>query len=622
VDAVTLALMGVPTGCRSLVLAALVLTAAVALAPDAEANGKKASCRGTKVAVKAGTRTTCVPFAKVFPQPKEIDTRLAFIQQVVKFDPASAANGKKRKRVRKLQGSFRAAARRAQTKLLKVAPKALAFIDSHGGAASSSIFPAGPAFASSGCHPGPAGPTGGFEGASIGLLGDNGGYMDVPIGGGLHAKITFVSCGGVTALNIPPCPTANGIVDGKGRGEFSVTFEIRSSSRVLSRNTTNFEQKAKIHGEVGPDAKLKSIDVEHTEELFIVATTEGYPIVIRGGVTRKVHIPMPSGQYDPASATARFFGDPLKPDTGAEAFANTAKAAITSYRSAEGNWSSFDHQPFCAEPVFDPASNAIKLKKGDQKQVSIYAKARADGGRATEARWSLLAPLNADFSPTSSQDASPTIQYTVSKTPVGDQVKVTVRVTSTAGVGQKTWTEPIEASGIEIEGSFGGELSAETPLEVPSVQKWTGVVSLHLLVPGEGGGRNGTYAVTSGNVSGDLSGIESSGITGCHQSGSAQGPIPGGTMTVTGTGPENGPPYEYEIDLSMPFVPVHALRVAPCPKAAQEEGYEGTEFETGINWELHVSGQMSGDGVTFTGTKDESFGSVSIDQHWNLHPTE
>jgi hypothetical protein len=31
---------------------------------------------------------------------------------------------------------------------------------------------------------------------------------------------------------------------------------------------------------------------------------------------------------------------------------------------------------------------------------------------------------------------------------------------------------------------------------------------------------------------------------------------------------------------------------------------------------------MSGDGVTFTGTKDESFGSVSIDQHWNLHPTE
>ncbi len=613
--------MRFPTGCRLLVLASLVLIAATAFAPAASAKGKKASCKGTKVAVKAGKTTACLPFAKVFPPPQAVDTRLAYIQQALKFDPASAVTGKKRKRVRKLQSSFRAAAKRGQKKLLKVAPKVLAFIDRKSGGAGASSFPAGPALASAGCHPGPAGPTGGFEGASVGMLGDNGGYMDVPIGGGLHAKVTFVSCGGVTAFNIPECPTASGIVDGKGRGEFSVTFEIRSSSHVYSRNTANFEQKAKIHGEVGPDAKLKFIDVEHTEELFIVASTEGYPIVIRGGVTRKVHIPMPAGSYDPAGASARFFGDPLDPKSGAESFADTAKAAITSYKSAEERWSSFK-QPYCAEPVFDPDSNAIKLKKGDPKQVAMYAKARADGGRATEARWTLLGPLNADFSPTSSQESSPTIQYMVSKTPAGEQVKVTAKVTSTAGVGQKTWTQPIEATGFEIEGSFGGELSTETPLEVPSVQKWTGAVKLHLLLAQEGGGRNGVYSVTSGNVSGDLSGIESSGITGCHQSGSAQGPIPGGTMTVTGTGPENGPPYEYEIDLSMPFVPVHAMRVAPCPKAAQEEGYEGTEFETGIAWKLSVSGQESGDGATFTGTEDESFGSVTYVQHWNLHGTE
>jgi hypothetical protein len=593
-----------------------------ALAPTAVAKGGKARCRGTRVAVKVGKKTTCAPFAKVFPAPREIDTRLTYIQQVLKFDPASVAPPKKRKRVRKLQSSFRAAARRAQTKLLKVAPKALAFIDKRGGAAASSLFPPGPALASAGCHRGPAGPTGGFEGASMGVLGDNGGYMDVPIGGGLHAKITFVSCGGVTAFNIPECPTANGIVDGKGRGEFSVTFEIRSSSRVLSRNTTNFEQKAKIHGEVGPDAKLRSIDVEHTEELFIVATTEGYPIVIRGGVTRKVHIPMPSGQYDPAGATARFFGDPLKPDSGAEAFANTAKAALGSYRSAEGNWSSFSHQPPCAEPVLSPQSNGEKHRRGDEKQLSVYAKARSDGGHATEARWSLVSPLNADFSPTSSQDASPTIHYTVSKTPSGDQLRVTVRVTSTAGAGEKSWTQQIESSGSQITGGFGGEVSTETALEEPSVQKWTGVVEFNRLILGEGGGPTGTYTAISGNVSGDLSGVESSGITGCHQSGSAQGPIPGGTMTVTGTGPEHGPPYEYEINLSMPFVPVHATRVAPCPKAAQDEGYEGTEFETGINWELQVSGQSSGDGVTFAGSEDDGFGGVSIEQHWNLHGTE
>jgi hypothetical protein len=611
-------------GCRLLVLAALVLVVGTAVAPGAVAKGKEASCKGTKVAVKAGKRTTCLPFAKVFPQPQAIDTRLSYLQQVLKFDPARAVTGKKRKRVRKLQSNFRSAAQRAQTKLLKVAPKVLAFIDRKGGGAGASSFPPGPALASSGCSPGPAGPSGGFEGASMGALGDNGGFMEVPIGGGLKARVTFVSCGGVTAFNIPECPTANGTVDGKGRGEFSVTFEIRSSSRVISRSTTNFEQKAKIHGVVGPDAKLKSIDVEHTEEVFIVATTEGYPIVIRGGVTRKVHIPMPSAQYDPASATARFFGDPLDPKSGAESFADTAKSAITSYRKAEERWSSLK-EPYCAEPVFDPASNAIKLKRGESKQLAIYAKARADGGRATEARWTLLAPLNADFSPMASQDAAPSIQYTVAKSAAGDQVRVTVRVTSTAGVGQKTWTEPIESSGHRIEGNFGGEFLGETALEVPSVQKWAGVVKFNLLVPGEGGGPNGLYTVEPGsgsNVSIDLSGIEYSTITGCHQSGSAQGPLPGGSMTVTGTGPEHGAPYEYDIDVSMPFMPVQATRVAPCPKQAQEEGFEGTAFEATPFWRLTVTGQTSGDGITFTGSKNESFGPVTYIQNWGLHAAE
>jgi hypothetical protein len=72
----------------------------------------------------------------------------------------------------------------------------------------------------------------------------------------------------------------------------------------------------------------------------------------------------------------------------------------------------------------------------------------------------------------------------------------------------------------------------------------------------------------------------------------------------------------------MPFVPVHAFRVAPCPKAAQEAGYEGTEFEAVPAWKLSVSGRESGDGITFTGTEDESFGGVTYIQHWNLHAVE
>ena len=132
-------------------------------------------------------------------------------------------------------------------------------------------------------------------------------------------------------------------------------------------------------------------------------------------------------------------------------------------------------------------------------------------------------PLNADFSPMASQDASPTIQYTVSKTPAGDQVKVTVKVTSTAGVGQKTWTQQIESSGHRIEGNFGGEFG-QTALEVPSPEMdWSG--EIHLLVPGEGGGPNGLYTVEPGRIECVDRPLRHrvSGITGCHQAGQARG---------------------------------------------------------------------------------------------------
>ncbi len=41
-----------------------------------------------------------------------------------------------------------------------------------------------------------------------------------------------------------------------------------------------------------------------------------------------------------------------------------------------------------------------------------------------------------------------------------------------------------------------------------------------------------------------------------------------------------------------------------------------------LRWILIVEGQTSGDGITFTGSKDESFGAVTYIQNWGLHATE
>ena len=140
---------------------ALVLVASTTLAsgpPPGAESAKAKACKGATVPVTVGKKTTCKPLAKALPKPKQIDMRLAHLQQVLKFDPAKTVKGKKRKRAKTLQSGFGAAGKRAQKKLLKLLPKALAFIDRKGGKKARSSRSPAPALASAGCAPGPAGP--------------------------------------------------------------------------------------------------------------------------------------------------------------------------------------------------------------------------------------------------------------------------------------------------------------------------------------------------------------------------------------------------------------------------------------------------------------------------------
>ena len=223
--------------------------------------GDEIRLKGGKLSIKIGRKRTCQAFAKVFPRPQAIDLRLAYLQQTLRFDPAKAVRGKKRKRARTLQSGFGAAGKRAQKKLLKQLPKALAFVDRKGGGASSSAFPTGPAIASAGCAIGPAGPQGSTGGATIGALGDNGGFVEAPVGNGLTVRITWVSCGGASGFSVPECPKANGDVETPpASGDFQATIEVREGERLVSRNSSHFEDTSKAEGRVGPDAKLRYVE--------------------------------------------------------------------------------------------------------------------------------------------------------------------------------------------------------------------------------------------------------------------------------------------------------------------------------------------------------------------------
>jgi hypothetical protein len=579
--------------------------------PAAKAAQKK--CTGGRVPVTVGKKTTCKPLAKALPKPRKIDLRLAHLQEALKLDPAKMVGGEKRKRAKTLQSGFGAAGKRAQKKLLRVLPKALKFIDRKREKARSSHLLSAPALASAGCSPGEAGPIGHTGGASVGLLGNNGGYIDAPAGGGIRVRITFYSCGGVSSFRIPECPTADGSVDSGGSGDFSATIEIREGNRLASRQSSVFEEKAKAHGEVGADAKLKSIELEHTMEIFIVATGVG---VVRGGVERKVKITMPGGSYNAAGAGVRYFGDSISSDSGANSFASTAEAAIGRYREAEPRWSTFP--PHCADPVFSPESNTLKLRKGEQKQLSVFAKSRRDGGQATEARWTLLSPENAEFSPTTSQEAAPKISYTVTNAPKGGQVKVTVKFTSTAGVGEKSWTQPTEPGINHISGTF-----TQREDESGSIFEWTGKVEFDRSTEAFMGGSDGQYKLAPANYTVTASGNAgyfSPALSSCSMSGSGQfalSPEDSGFFVLPRIAETDPYPYTFTIQPAAGAELTYPIAITcPNPEDSTSTEWFGSFTASPLNL------QNSADGIDYTGSEMVEEPTYTKTLEWSFHGTE
>src|SRR5262249_47742621 len=151
--------------------------------------------------------------------------------------------------------------------------------------------------------------------------------------------------------------------------------------------------------------------VNYVYKVFIVGHRNG---VKRGSSNRNVTIEMPGGRYDAGEATVHRTGDTSV--VAQDDFQDVARHAIDDFGRAEPRWSSFGRKPHCAEPDFKPLANTLKLHKDQTGQVAVAAKSRL-GGNATEARWTLLGEENARFSPTSSEQPTPSFSYTVTNAP-------------------------------------------------------------------------------------------------------------------------------------------------------------------------------------------------------------
>jgi hypothetical protein len=168
---------------------------------------------------------------------------------------------------------------------------------------------------------------------------------------------------------------------------------------------------------------------------------------------------MRTGGYDPGESvsfgSANVDGSSVNvagQEADAKDFATFASQTLLAYRAREDAWQTPDT---CAKLIFDPQSGAVTLNPGDQGNFSAEVDAKADGGTAESARWTLNGQHNGTFSPTSANDPRPSFSYEVSGSPSDATLTVDVTATSTAGVAHDTWSQKLNVINT-ITGTFTG----------------------------------------------------------------------------------------------------------------------------------------------------------------------
>lgn len=638
--------------CAVLCAGLLLVPAASAVAPPASAGpgalAKKKKCKKNRVRVKTGGRTRCLPVNRALPKPKSIDPRLAVVRAGL-----TPAIGRIPDPKNKVPPPAEKLYRQFDPQALKGMEKAVAMAIPRLDALAAKRQPLARAQASADSGNSFSTTIGGVKidgrlSIAIDAVGQLVGTAEITQtrdqGGGKTVSVTtrmpirlshqgFETKGG-------GCPNADGKVDAVDSVGITVQTEFRSNNGKTLDEYFIYEvadESDPLQGRVGDDAKLDELEIKSIEDITEKAGGSIFGgSIVHGSIVRNTVVNMRTGAYDPhvtvvnvgvvLSGVLNLLSPVIRPQIAErlkaaadKGFAATVQYEMDRFRELEARWREPNR---CARLTFGKANESLTLAVGDSGDESVRLDA-ARGGSPSQADWTFPAQENGELSFASHSDNPTNFHYRVTRAGDGVRVRATVRGVSKAGIAEQSWVQKTQAEQIDrIEGTFGGELAGATSLGTPSVQKWSGNVAFDRLTPPDGGPATGIYLLSSGAASINLSGIEMSGATGCLQSGSAQAPLLAGILEVRGTGPEGAPPYAYDLSLSFDAIAVKGTRHT-CPKSAQEQGYEGTQFEAGALWRLNVKGQSSSDGLAYSGAVKETVGFPpflsTFEEDWSLH---
>jgi hypothetical protein len=554
--------VAVPTRPLLVAVAALLVIAAPASAATKPA---KVKCKVGQVPVKVAGKTLCVAARGAFPRPKAGDVRLLFAQGVLGGSVGAVKDTRGRPVLSQQQVFAKLGLSRTYKGLLAFLPKALARLDQLRGGGRRAT-----AAATADCLNGNGPPIkdSSFSGSGFDARiqsGQAGSTVDIGAEAGAYKINVSFDTGCKDQLKLPPCPTAQGALDGIDGVRDGFKIVITKGSTVVDSTSASALERTQLKGVVGDDAKLDSLEITSSLDIDRGAggTKQAFGAVsIKAKIKRHARIDMRSGAYSPESSdlvdiavtvggvrgdvlTDYLIGNRLRAESDA-AFAAGVDRWMKAFRARETAW----NQPNapggakCAELTFSPASRTLKLKRDESGQfrASIAAK---EGGAPPTATWTLTDQRNATFQPPTAKGSSTQFGYGVTSAGPGVEVSAKLRAVSRAGVAEDTWVQSADETVINrIEGSFNGSEDNQG-----SVLTWEGGIAFAKVSQGASG-VDGLFDVSSGQATITASGRFPGG-SGCMQSGTKVLQFgPGdGNVQVGGT----SPPYSYQIGAHFPF---------------------------------------------------------------------
>ena len=225
--------------------------------------------------------------------------------------------------------------------------------------------------------------------------------------------------------------------------------------------------------------------------------------------------------------------------------------------------------------------------------------------------------VNAEFSPTSSQDPPANVSYTVTNAPKGGQVKVTVKFTSTAGVGEKT----LDAADRRVGGDQPNQRHLLAAHGKRRIRVRSGrqrdLPALHArdLQPPEG-----SYKLASGLYTFTASG-KSVGTPLCSQKGSGQFAVhKENSFDVFSQGFKEEPPYEYNFGVSSDNssgLPTIVVTYTGCSGSASSLEGETYEYPAAMSV-FTTEPELSADGLVYAGSTAQEGPNYKVTTNWNF----